>query len=211
MKWISLNDIREKYLSFFESKGHLRQPSYPLIPKDDKSLLLINAGMAPLKKFFTGEVTPPRKRMTTCQKCIRVRRILSASEERRATAPFLRCSATFLSGITSSARRSPGPGNFVTEAAGDAGGQAVGDRFTWTMTRPLISGQMKMGVPPRAHCASGQGGQLLGDRVPVPAAPALRSILTAAPNTDATVPTAGVGCDCDRYVEVLEPRVYAVQ
>ena len=72
MKWISLNDIREKYLSFFESKGHLRQPSYPLIPKDDKSLLLINAGMAPLKKFFTGEVTPPRKRMTTCQKCIRV-------------------------------------------------------------------------------------------------------------------------------------------
>ena len=57
MNWVSLNDIREKYLSFFESKGHLRQPSYPLIPKDDKSLLLINAGMAPLKKFFTGEVT----------------------------------------------------------------------------------------------------------------------------------------------------------
>ncbi len=71
MKWTGLNELREKYLSFFESKGHLRLPSFPLIPKDDNSLLLINSGMAPMKKYFTGEVTPPRKRVTTCQKCIR--------------------------------------------------------------------------------------------------------------------------------------------
>ena len=71
MKWTSLNDLREKYLSFFESKGHLRLPSFSLVPHDDKSLLLINSGMAPMKKFFTGEVTPPRTRVTTCQKCIR--------------------------------------------------------------------------------------------------------------------------------------------
>ncbi len=71
MQWTSLNDLREKYLSFFESKGHLRLPSYPLVPQGDKSLLLINSGMAPMKKFFTGEVTPPRNRVTTCQKCIR--------------------------------------------------------------------------------------------------------------------------------------------
>ena len=71
MKWTSVNDLREKYLSFFESKGHLRLPSFPLIPNNDKSLLLINSGMAPMKKFFTGEVEPPRKRVTTCQKCIR--------------------------------------------------------------------------------------------------------------------------------------------
>ena len=71
MEWTSLNEIREKYLSFFESKGHLRLPSFSLIPKDDKSLLLINAGMAPMKKYFTGELTPPRTRVTTCQKCIR--------------------------------------------------------------------------------------------------------------------------------------------
>ncbi len=71
MKWTGLNELREKYLSFFESKGHLRLPSFPLIPRDDKSLLLINSGMAPMKKYFTGEVTPPRKRVTTCQKCIR--------------------------------------------------------------------------------------------------------------------------------------------
>ena len=71
MEWTSLNDLREKYLSFFESKGHLRMPSFSLIPNNDKSLLLINSGMAPMKKYFTGEVTPPSTRVTTCQKCIR--------------------------------------------------------------------------------------------------------------------------------------------
>ncbi len=71
MKWTSLNDLREKYLAFFESKDHLRLPSYPLVPHNDPSLLLINSGMAPMKKFFTGEEIPRRNRVCTCQKCIR--------------------------------------------------------------------------------------------------------------------------------------------
>ena len=71
MKWTSLNDLRASFLSFFESKGHLCRGSYPLVPENDKSLLLIVAGMAPLKKYFTGELTPPCRRMATCQKCIR--------------------------------------------------------------------------------------------------------------------------------------------
>lgn len=71
MEWTGLNELREKFLEFFESKGHLRLPSFSLIPKDDNSLLLINSGMAPMKKYFTGEITPPRTRVTTCQKCIR--------------------------------------------------------------------------------------------------------------------------------------------
>lgn len=71
MEWTGLNDLREKFLSFYESKGHLRLPSFSLIPQGDKSLLLINAGMSPMKKYFTGEITPPRSRVTTCQKCIR--------------------------------------------------------------------------------------------------------------------------------------------
>ena len=71
MKWTGLNELREKYLAFFESKEHLRLPSFSLVPQGDKSILLINAGMTPMKKYFTGEVTPPRKRVTTCQKCIR--------------------------------------------------------------------------------------------------------------------------------------------
>ncbi len=71
MQWTGLNELREKFLSFFETKGCLRLPSFSLVPKDDNSLLLINSGMAPMKKYFTGEITPPRKRVTTCQKCIR--------------------------------------------------------------------------------------------------------------------------------------------
>ena len=71
MEKLSLTDLREKYLSFFEGKGHLRLKSFPLVPQNDNSLLLINAGMAPLKRYFTGELVPPRKRITTCQKCVR--------------------------------------------------------------------------------------------------------------------------------------------
>jgi alanyl-tRNA synthetase len=67
----SLNTIREKYLAFFESKGHLRLPSFSLVPRNDPSILLINAGMTPLKPFFTGKEVPPALRVTTCQKCIR--------------------------------------------------------------------------------------------------------------------------------------------
>lgn len=71
MKWTGLNEIREKYLAFFESKSHLRLSSFSLVPHNDKSLFLINSGMAPMKKFFLGQETPPNKRVTTCQKCIR--------------------------------------------------------------------------------------------------------------------------------------------
>ena len=71
MKNYSVNELREMYLSFFESKGHLRLPSFSLVPQNDKSLLLINAGMAPLKPYFTGQEIPPRRRVTTCQKCVR--------------------------------------------------------------------------------------------------------------------------------------------
>lgn len=71
MEWMGLNDLREKYLEFFEGKGHLRLESFPLVPQNDKSLLLINSGMAPMKKWFLGQEEPPRHRVVTCQKCIR--------------------------------------------------------------------------------------------------------------------------------------------
>ena len=71
MKAFGLNELREMFLSFFESKGHLRLPSFSLVPQNDPSLLLINSGMAPMKPYFTGEQTPPRKRVCTCQKCVR--------------------------------------------------------------------------------------------------------------------------------------------
>ena len=70
-KYYRLNELREMFLTFFESKGHLRLPSFPLVPENDPSLLLINAGMAPMKPWFKGEEEPPRRRVCTCQKCIR--------------------------------------------------------------------------------------------------------------------------------------------
>ena len=71
MKKYGVNDLRRMYLEFFESKGHLAMKSFSLVPHNDNSLLLINAGMAPLKPYFTGQEIPPRRRVTTCQKCIR--------------------------------------------------------------------------------------------------------------------------------------------
>ena len=71
MKKYGVNELRRMFLEFFESKGHLAMKSFSLIPQNDKSLLLINSGMAPLKPYFTGAEIPPRKRVTTCQKCIR--------------------------------------------------------------------------------------------------------------------------------------------
>ena len=71
MEKYGVNELRKMFLEFFESKGHLAMKSFSLIPHNDKSLLLINSGMAPLKPYFTGAEIPPRRRVTTCQKCIR--------------------------------------------------------------------------------------------------------------------------------------------
>ena len=71
MKQYGVNELRKMFLEFFESKGHLAMKSFSLVPVNDKSLLLINSGMAPMKKWFTGAEVPPRKRVSTCQKCIR--------------------------------------------------------------------------------------------------------------------------------------------
>ena len=71
MKKYGVNELRQMFLDFMESKGHLVMKSFSLVPQGDKSLLLINAGMAPLKPYFTGAEIPPRTRVSTCQKCIR--------------------------------------------------------------------------------------------------------------------------------------------
>ena len=78
-----LNELREMFLSYFEGKGHLRLPSFSLIPQNDKSLLLINSGMAPMKPFFKGEAEPPRRRVCTCQKCIRTGDIENVGKDGR--------------------------------------------------------------------------------------------------------------------------------
>lgn len=106
------NDIREAYLSFFETKKeHLRLKSFPLIPKDDPSLLLIGAGMAPLKPYFTGKVEPPCHRVTTSQKCIRTGDIENVGRTARHHT-FFEMLGNFSLVITLRRKPLPGHGNF---------------------------------------------------------------------------------------------------
>ena len=106
-----VNELREMFLSFFESKEHLRLPSFSLIPQNDASLLLINSGMAPMKPYFKGEVEPPRRRVCTCQKCIRTGDIENIGKT-PVMALTLKCWATSPSAITLSTKPSLGAGSF---------------------------------------------------------------------------------------------------
>ena len=111
MKKYGVNELRRMYLDFFASKGHLVMKSFSLVPHNDNSLLLINAGMAPLKPYFTGQEIPPRRRVATCQKCVRTGDIDNVGKTARHLT-FLRCWEIFPSGTILSMRLSPGPGNF---------------------------------------------------------------------------------------------------
>ncbi len=110
LKKYGVNELRRMYLEFFESKGHLAMKSFSLVPHNDNSLLLINAGMAPLKPYFTGQEIPPRKRVTTCQKCIRTGDIENVGKtDRHGT--FLKCLVTSLLEIILNTKQSHGHGS----------------------------------------------------------------------------------------------------
>ena len=109
MRAYGVNELRKMYLEFFESKGHLALKSFSLVPKNDNSLLLINAGMAPLKPYFTGQEVPPRTRVTTCQKCIRTGDIENVGKTAR-HGTFFEMLGNF--SFTSNMKRSHGLGNF---------------------------------------------------------------------------------------------------
>lgn len=107
-----VNELRRMFLEFFESKGHLAMKSFSLVPHNDNSLLLINSGMAPLKPYFTGQEIPPRRRVTTCQKCIRTGDIENVRKDSSVTVHFLKCSEIFRLEITLKKKRFSGHGNF---------------------------------------------------------------------------------------------------
>ncbi len=111
-KSYGVNELRRMYLEFFESKGHLAMKSFSLVPHNDNSLLLINAGMAPLKPYFTGQEVPPRRRVTTCQKCVRTGDIENVGKTARHLTFSLRCLETSLLEIISRMKQSSGPGSF---------------------------------------------------------------------------------------------------
>ena len=149
-RYHGVNELREMFLSFFESKGHLRLPSFSLIPQNDASLLLINSGMAPMKPYFTGEEEPPRHRVTHLPEVHPHAATSRTSARPRATAPTLRCWATSPSATTSSARPSHWAWEFLTspEWVGLEPDRLYPSRLSRTTTRPSTSGTRRSASPP---------------------------------------------------------------
>ena len=176
MQWTGLNELREKYLSFFESKGHLRLDSFPLVPKNDPSLLLINSGMAPMKKWFLAQEEPPRHRVTTCQKCIRTPDIERVGITAR-HGTFFEMLGNFSFQDYFKEEVIPWAWEFLTS---DEWMAIPKDRLHISVyeagRRGLRHLDQEGGHRPGPHGASGQGRQLLGARFR-PVRPLLRDLL----------------------------------
>ena len=199
MQWTGLNDLREKYLSFFESKGHLRLPSFPLIPKDDNSLLLINSGMAPMKKYFTGEVTPPRKRVTTCQKCIRTPDIERVGITAR-HGTFFEMLGTFSFGDYFKKEATAWAWEFFTKVL-----EMPADRLYISIYQDDDEAfdiwTKQNGVDPSHMVRLGREDNFW-EHGSGPCGPCSEIYFDRGEKYGCGKPTCGVGCDCDRYVEV---------
>ena len=198
MKWTGLNELREMYLSFFESKGHLRLPSFPLIPKDDNSLLLINSGMAPMKKYFTGEVTPPRKRVTTCQKCIRTGDIDNVGiTDRHGT--FFEMLGNFSFGDYFKHEATAWAWEFCTKVL-----ELPVDKLWVTIytddDEAFDIWTKEVGVDPSHIVRLGKEDNFW-EHGSGPCGPCSEIYFDRGPEHGCGKPTCGVGCDCDRYVE----------
>ena len=161
MQWTGLNELREKFLTFFESKGHTRLPSFPLVPIDDKSLLLINSGMAPMKKWFLGQATPPNKRVTTCQKCIRTPDIERVGKTSR-HGTYFEMLGNFSFGDYFKHEATQWAWEFITKVL-----ELPIDRIWVSIyendeeTKDIWVNEVGRGSQP--HCPLGQRGQFLGD------------------------------------------------
>ena len=198
MKWTGLNELREMYLSFFESKGHLRLPSFSLIPKDDNSLLLINSGMAPMKKYFTGEVTPPRKRVTTCQKCIRTGDIENVGiTDRHGT--FFEMLGNFSFGDYFKHEATAWAWEFCTKVL-----ELPVDKLWVTIYQDDDEAfdiwTKEVGVDPSHIVRLGKEDNFW-EHGSGPCGPCSEIYFDRGEEHGCGKPTCGVGCDCDRYVE----------
>ena len=201
MQWTGLNELREKYLSFFESKGHLRLDSFPLVPKNDPSLLLINSGMAPMKKWFLAQEEPPRHRVTTCHKCIRTPDIERVGITAR-HGTFFEMLGNFSFQDYFKEEVIPWAWEFLTS---DEWMAIPKDRLHISVYEEDDEAYdiwtKKVGIAPDHMVRLGKEDNFW-EHGSGPCGPCSEIYFDRGPEYGCGKPTCGVGCDCDRYMEI---------
>ena len=201
MQWTGLNELREKYLSFFEGKGHLRLDSFPLVPKDDPSLLLINSGMAPMKKWFLAQEEPPRHRVTTCQKCIRTPDIERVGITAR-HGTFFEMLGNFSFQDYFKEEVIPWAWEFLTS---DEWMAIPKDKLHISVYEEDDEAYdiwtKKVGIAPDHMVRLGKEDNFW-EHGSGPCGPCSEIYFDRGPEYGCGKPTRGVGCDCDRYMEI---------
>ena len=199
MEKYGLNQLREMFLSYFESKGHLRLGSFSLIPQNDPSLLLINSGMAPMKPWFTGAEEPPRRRVTTCQRCIRTGDIDNIGHtDRHGT--YFEMLGNFSFGDYFKKEAIPFAWEFLTQVVGIPEEKLYPSIYQddeeafeiWTKD---------VGVAPEKITRLGKADNFW-EHGPGPCGPCSEIYFDRGIEHGCGKPTCGVGCDCDRFIEV---------
>ena len=198
MEKLGLNELRERYLRFFESKGHLRMDSFSLVPHNDPSLLLINSGMAPLKPYFTGQEVPPCKRVTTCQKCIRTPDIENVGKTAR-HGTFFEMLGNFSFGDYFKEEAIPWAWEFVTKDL-----EMPEDKLWVTIyeddDEAFEIWNKKVGIPAEKIVRMGKKDNFW-EHGTGPCGPCSEIYFDRGPEQGCGSPDCKVGCECDRYVE----------
>ncbi len=199
MKQYGVNELRKMFLEFFESKGHLAMKSFSLVPHNDNSLLLINSGMAPLKPYFTGQEIPPRKRVTTCQKCIRTPDIDNIGKTAR-HGTFFEMLGNFSFGDYFKHEAIRWSWEFLTEVVG-----LEADRLYPSVyledDEAFRIWQEEIGIAPERIFRFGKEDNFW-EHGSGPCGPCSEIYYDRGEKYGCGKPGCTVGCDCDRYIEV---------
>ena len=198
MSYMGLQEIKEKYLSFFQSKQHLRLPSFSLVPQNDKSLLLISAGMAPLKPYFTGQEKPPCRRITTCQKCIRTPDIERVGKTAR-HGTFFEMLGNFSFGDYFKHEAIAWAWEFATEVMG-LDPKRIYPTVYENDDEAFEIWNKEIGVPAEQIYRFGKDDNFWEIGVG-PCGPCSELLYDRGPEKGCGKPDCKPGCDCDRYVE----------
>jgi alanyl-tRNA synthetase len=199
MKKYGLNELREMFLSFFESKGHLRLPSFPLIPQNDASLLLINSGMAPMKPWFTGEQEPPRRRVCTCQKCIRTPDIENVGKTAR-HGTYFEMLGNFSFGDYFKREAIAWSWEFLTKTLGIDPGRLYPSVYEKD-DEAFGIWNTEVGIPAERIFRFGKKDNFW-EHGAGPCGPCSEIYFDRGPDKGCGKPDCTVGCDCDRYIEI---------